>query len=388
MLAASAVTWLGVRWLLPLLLARPLAAGIRPGRYRAVGPDVTSGSGRWTSCCGSRRCRCWSGRRCSRPTCACSAPGSGGGTHVGTSDLTLPRMLHLGDDATVGYGVALRPWAVEDGRVVVGPVRLERRARSSAPTPCSSRAAAVGPGAMLGEQSALGRGEVVPAGRTLGGLAPAGARDPGRGAGRHARRRPAAGLAGPARWPPRWPVSSVLEVLAIAMVVPSVMLVWSALLGFGVLAGLRGHAAVGPVFVADGLRGGGARAHARAARARPSASTRCAPRSGLRKWIADKLLEMSLTFTNSLYATLYTVPWLRLLGARVGRGAEVSTAAHLDPDLLTLGEESFVADMASVGAATFANGRMLLRRHVRRRPRLRRQRRPRALGHRHSATAP
>jgi non-ribosomal peptide synthetase-like protein len=82
---------------------------------------------------------------------------------------------------------------------------------------------------------------------------------------------------------------------------------------------------------------------------------------GLRKWIADALLADSLAFTNSLYATLYTVPWLRLLGARIGRGAEVSTAAHLDPDLLTLGEQSFVADMASVGAATFADGRMLLR---------------------------
>ena len=32
------------------------------------------------------------------------------------------------------------------------------------------------------------------------------------------------------------------------------------------------------------------------------------------------------------------MPWLRVLGASVGRGAEVSTAAHLDPDLLTLGE--------------------------------------------------
>jgi non-ribosomal peptide synthetase-like protein len=78
----------------------------------------------------------------------------------------------------------------------------------------------------------------------------------------------------------------------------------------------------------------------------------------VRKWIADKLLEQSLTLTNSLYATLYTVPWLRLLGARVGRRAEISTAGHIDPDLLTLGEGSFVADMAGVGAAAFAAGRV------------------------------
>lgn len=79
---------------------------------------------------------------------------------------------------------------------------------------------------------------------------------------------------------------------------------------------------------------------------------------GVRKWIADKLLEHSLMFTNSLYATLYTAPWLRLLGARIGRRAEVSTVSHIDPDLLTLGEGSFVADMAGIGVASFAADRM------------------------------
>jgi non-ribosomal peptide synthetase-like protein len=84
---------------------------------------------------------------------------------------------------------------------------------------------------------------------------------------------------------------------------------------------------------------------------------------GVRKWLADKLLEMSLTYTNPLYATLYTVPWLRFLGAKIGRGAEVSTVAHLDPDLLTLGKHSFVADMATVGGATFHNGWVSFRRN-------------------------
>lgn len=78
---------------------------------------------------------------------------------------------------------------------------------------------------------------------------------------------------------------------------------------------------------------------------------------GLRKWAVDKLLEMSLAYTNSLYATLYTGPWLRMLGADVGRGAEVSTVAHIDPDLLTVGPDSFVADMAGIGGAVHAHGR-------------------------------
>jgi non-ribosomal peptide synthetase-like protein len=77
---------------------------------------------------------------------------------------------------------------------------------------------------------------------------------------------------------------------------------------------------------------------------------------GLEKWLGDKLLELSLLLNNSMYATLYTSMWLRALGTKVGKGAEVSTIAHIDPDLLTLRDGCFVADMASVGSATYANG--------------------------------
>jgi hypothetical protein len=41
---------------------------------------------------------------------------------------------------------------------------------------------------------------------------------------------------------------------------------------------------------------------------------------GLRKWLADNLMSASLSVTNSLYATLYTIPWLRLLGAKDQEG--------------------------------------------------------------------
>ena len=81
---------------------------------------------------------------------------------------------------------------------------------------------------------------------------------------------------------------------------------------------------------------------------------------GLRKWFTDKLMSLSLALTNSLYATLYTAPWLRLLGARVGPRAEVSTVANIDPDLLVIGSESFVADLAVVGAARHHQGTIAL----------------------------
>ncbi|MBW3496709.1 Pls/PosA family non-ribosomal peptide synthetase [Bacillus sp. FDAARGOS_1420] len=69
----------------------------------------------------------------------------------------------------------------------------------------------------------------------------------------------------------------------------------------------------------------------------------------IRKWFVDKLLTMSLLFNNSLYATLYAAPFLRMLGAKIGKMVEVSTVTNIAPDLLIAGEESFIADSVSIG---------------------------------------
>ncbi|GGM67995.1 Pls/PosA family non-ribosomal peptide synthetase [Dactylosporangium sucinum] len=355
LMVAIMVSYLGVRWIVPVVVARPLAAGIRPGRYRLWGPTyvrlwalnlflaigpmaVLSGSplmAGYLRLLGARV-----GRRAA----------------VATSSVGLPTLLDVGADASVGYGASMRPWRVEDGWVVVAPIRLGRGAFVGA-NAVLEPGSSVGDDAALGEQSVLDAGERVPPGARWSGSPPGPVealsptvelllRAPVRPHGWKIRHLAAAtaGLVG-------------LELGAIAMVVPSVLLVWWALLNFGLLAGLLATVPAGPLYVittclvvALGKR-----------LVLPHVPPGVHPaRSGLgvRKWMADKLLEFSLLFTNSLYSTLYTVPWLRLLGARVGRGAEVSTAAHLDPDLLTLGPDSFVADMASVGAATFANGRM------------------------------
>ncbi|MEH7457910.1 Pls/PosA family non-ribosomal peptide synthetase [Bacillus sp. JJ1127] len=69
----------------------------------------------------------------------------------------------------------------------------------------------------------------------------------------------------------------------------------------------------------------------------------------VRKWFVDKLLMMSLAFNNSLYATIYAAPFLRLLGAKMGKMVEVSTVTNIAPDLLIAGEGSFIADAVSIG---------------------------------------
>jgi hypothetical protein len=52
-----------------------------------------------------------------------------------------------------------------------------------------------------------------------------------------------------------------------------------------------------------------------------------------------------------IYASLITPPWLRLLGARVGRRVEASTVIAL-PHLIRLADGSFLADDARLAAAT------------------------------------
>lgn len=80
----------------------------------------------------------------------------------------------------------------------------------------------------------------------------------------------------------------------------------------------------------------------------------------VRKWLIDKLLLLSLYLNNSLYATVYTAPVLRLFGAKIGKRVEVSTVNHISPELLKIEDESFVADAACVGSPKVYMNNMLL----------------------------
>jgi non-ribosomal peptide synthetase-like protein len=50
-----------------------------------------------------------------------------------------------------------------------------------------------------------------------------------------------------------------------------------------------------------------------------------------------------------IYATIYTPTLMRLLRAKIGNHAEVSTVLHISPDLIEIGEGSFLADACVVG---------------------------------------
>ncbi|OWT57455.1 Pls/PosA family non-ribosomal peptide synthetase [Candidimonas nitroreducens] len=67
------------------------------------------------------------------------------------------------------------------------------------------------------------------------------------------------------------------------------------------------------------------------------------------KWLVNQIQESSLQVLHGVYATVFSSTWYRLLGARVGRDAEISTALGVVPDMLSLGDETFIADAVMLG---------------------------------------
>jgi non-ribosomal peptide synthetase-like protein len=73
-------------------------------------------------------------------------------------------------------------------------------------------------------------------------------------------------------------------------------------------------------------------------------------------WTFDALLGSLSKVLMPVYATIYLPPLLRLLGAKIGPHAEISTVLHISPDLLEVGEGSFLADACVVGGKRLHNG--------------------------------
>ncbi|MEU9450699.1 Pls/PosA family non-ribosomal peptide synthetase [Streptomyces sp. NPDC048277] len=79
----------------------------------------------------------------------------------------------------------------------------------------------------------------------------------------------------------------------------------------------------------------------------------------LRAWLVTRLLDGARGSLFPLYASLATPYWLRLLGARVGRGTEISTVLPL-PSLLHVDDGAFLADDTLVAPFELRDGWMRL----------------------------
>ncbi|WP_455957460.1 Pls/PosA family non-ribosomal peptide synthetase [Methylorubrum aminovorans] len=80
----------------------------------------------------------------------------------------------------------------------------------------------------------------------------------------------------------------------------------------------------------------------------------------LRKWLVALASEVTLETLSSLFATVYMRAWYRLMGARMGRGAEISTNLGSRHDLVSVGPNNFIADEVVVGEEEIRRGWMHL----------------------------
>lgn len=76
----------------------------------------------------------------------------------------------------------------------------------------------------------------------------------------------------------------------------------------------------------------------------------------LKIWFVDRLLALGLKTMEPLYGTIYSASWFRLLGADIGKNSELSTVNFTFPEMLHIGQDSFIADSSILGPARIYKG--------------------------------
>jgi len=80
----------------------------------------------------------------------------------------------------------------------------------------------------------------------------------------------------------------------------------------------------------------------------------------VRKWFVDQLQSLSLIVLHPIYATVYVSTLFRLLGAKIGKNTELSTASSATHSLLEIGDDAFVADAVTLGEADVRGQQLIL----------------------------
>ncbi len=84
----------------------------------------------------------------------------------------------------------------------------------------------------------------------------------------------------------------------------------------------------------------------------------------LRKWFADKHLELASGTIVPLYDSLFARPWCILLGMKCGPRCEIALPRRMPYDLVEMGQESFLASEVSIGRPLRRNGKIVLERTI------------------------
>ncbi len=82
----------------------------------------------------------------------------------------------------------------------------------------------------------------------------------------------------------------------------------------------------------------------------------------VRKWLSDQLISVSLIVLHPIFATVYVSSFFRMLGARIGKNTEISTASNVTHTMLEIGNESFIADAVTLGEEDIRGQRLILER--------------------------
>ena len=80
----------------------------------------------------------------------------------------------------------------------------------------------------------------------------------------------------------------------------------------------------------------------------------------LRKWFAEKHLELLTGIIVPVYDSLFTRSWCRALGMKCGPRCEIALPRRLPYDLVEMGTESFLASEVSIGMPIRRNGTITL----------------------------
>jgi non-ribosomal peptide synthetase-like protein len=263
-------------------------------------------------------------------------------------------LVHIGAGATLEADVDMHGWWMDGQQLVVDEVRIGAGAR-------------VGTRSMLMPGALVGEGAEVEPGSVVSGTVPSGER----WAGAPARYDGRAGGRGwlehaPANDP--WPRSSLLlygtsltiaSLLPVLAFVPGILVL--RLLGAPTPTLYSSPGAIAlEAFVLTStfllsyalLVAGVARLMWRLLR--PGWHVERGP-VGCAHWFSENVLSSARTILFPLYCSLYTRPWLRLMGLAIGRRCELSTAVGLN-NLASFEELSFAADDVALASARARHG--------------------------------
>ncbi len=77
----------------------------------------------------------------------------------------------------------------------------------------------------------------------------------------------------------------------------------------------------------------------------------------LRHWLSDLIMKIIKLAGLTIFTTLYLPPWMRMLGAKLGKHTEMSTVWSINPEMITAGDSVFFADGCMVGGTRTHLGR-------------------------------